>query len=232
MCTVLVENGYDFDELRRSMTDVGIAFWREQLGPAPTADLEEKRGLVLKQTVREGRGPVLPASAFVRYHYSAWLERSPLPFDSTVLRSRNRPPAIRFSPDNGSSISANYLCTTTSNALLAIALAFFRWLSYSHCARVARIVQRCRCSWASRWPCARCAPGSSRASCSRRPSRSGRWATRRASLPTRTFSTSSSSSTSPPAPRRTSSSAPTTYSFCFRTFIAFHYICIKYCTLH
>lgn len=133
MCTILVENGYDFDELRRSMTDVGIAFWREQLGPAPTADLEEKRGLVLKQTVREGRGPVLPASAFVRYHYSAWLERSPLPFDSTVLRSRNRPPAIRFSPDNGSSIYDNYLCTTTSNALLlAIALAFFRWPSYSN----------------------------------------------------------------------------------------------------
>lgn len=90
---------------------------------------------MLKQKVREGRGPVLPASAFVRYHYSAWLERSPLPFDSTVLRSRNRPPAIRFSPDNGSSIYANYLCTTTSNALLAIALAFFRWLSYSNALR-------------------------------------------------------------------------------------------------
>lgn len=80
------------------MTDIGLAYWREV---GETADLDEKRGLVLKQTVRDGRGAVLPASAFVRYHYSAWLDHSPLPFDSTVLRNRNRPPAVRFSPDNG-----------------------------------------------------------------------------------------------------------------------------------
>ena len=110
------EQGYNFEQLRPTMKDIGeelagiVATAARAAGDAGDAaadalgadrELSAWTGLVFKRVVRAGAGAKVPAKAFVRYHYSAWLDRAPLPFDSTTFRKPRRPDSVRLGEPGG-----------------------------------------------------------------------------------------------------------------------------------